>query len=578
MTAHWTRQIAKSLESGRPSRAIETHLDALLLWLANPDNPRAGDLDRAIGATRLDRGRAATRAYQLLDQALFPTDRHPSAATLGLPQDADQDLAKQRYRRLIQVYHPDRHPDKTAWATLHTEQLNRAFDAFRRAEASNKGATTSSTPSRETPPGPSTPGERITHAIAWIQSWTRPQPWRELIARPKARRWAGAILATALILALAPLFHEKPKPQPKIIHHPLGEVRKTPPKETVAPEPQPLAQAEPEEQDSRPAPEETDAIPPVQPESTRTSETPTKPETPTQIALATPETPPTLEPAPDARIEPSQEAPESPGETSEPDASSNQMKEAPAASPSPSPTETDQETAPVEPPPESTETPKASEPASPPTEPNGIEPETTLAPLVPPMTSIGQEPPNLAPIIEQPPIQPGFAPEPAAPLQPELQIPSTPAPTPPTPPQSPRLPMRLGAAPATIPGTRSATPTANVCSQVPALMQAFQHNYQSGSLDDFMALYSPLAKENDLGTWFAIRQTYRQWFATTRARRIDFDQLRVKPTADGKRCAAIATFEVIFLDSDSKLERRNGTIQILFEQSGTDLLILRVRY
>ncbi|EGV32392.1 heat shock protein DnaJ domain protein [Thiorhodococcus drewsii AZ1] len=569
MTAHWTRQIAKSLESGRPSRAIETHLDALLLWLANPDNSRASDLDKAIEASRLDRGRAATRAYQLLDQALFPTDQQPSAATLGLPQDADQNLAKQRYRRLIQVYHPDRHPDKTAWATQHTEQINRAFDAFRRAEASDKGATTSSTQSEETPPGPSTPGDRITHALAWIQSWTRPQPWRELIARPKARRWAGAILATALILALAPLFHETPKPRPKIIHHPLGEVHKTPPKETVAPEPRPLAQAEP---DSHPAPEETDAIPPAPPKPTRTSDTPTEPEAPLQIAQATPEVPPTPEPAP------AQETTAPPEETNATDASSNQTSTAPAASPSLTETEPQQETAPAEPSPESTDTPKASEPASPPTEPNGLEPETTWEPLVPPMPSIGQEPPNLAPIIEQPSIQPGLAPEPAPPLQPELQIPSTPAPTPPTPPQSPQLPLRLGAAPAITSSTRGRAQTAAICSQVPARMQAFQHNYQSGSLDDFMALYSPLAKENDLGTWFAIRQTYRQWFATTRARRIDFDQLRVKPTADGKRCAAIATFEVIFLNSDSKLERRKGAIQILFEQRGAELLILRVRY
>ena len=48
MSLSWTHQIAKALASGRPTLALDLHLDALLVWLSNPDNPRAAELARAI--------------------------------------------------------------------------------------------------------------------------------------------------------------------------------------------------------------------------------------------------------------------------------------------------------------------------------------------------------------------------------------------------------------------------------------------------------------------------------------------------------------------------------------------------
>ena len=93
-----------------------------------------------------------------------------------------------------------------------------------------------------------------------------------------------------------------------------------------------------------------------------------------------------------------------------------------------------------------------------------------------------------------------------------------------------------------------------------------------------MALYSPLARENALASWFAIRQTYADWFARTARRRIDFGQLQVKPTANGERCAASAAFRVEYLDDQSSVVTKDGVIQILFERRGQDLLILRARY
>jgi len=116
------------------------------------------------------------------------------------------------------------------------------------------------------------------------------------------------------------------------------------------------------------------------------------------------------------------------------------------------------------------------------------------------------------------------------------------------------------------------------CRPIAEQLARFQQAYETGALDQLMALYSPLARENALATWFAIRQTYADWFAKTSRRRIAFDQLHVKTTPNGERCAAIAAFRVDYLDSQSSSATKQGVIQLLFERRGANLLILRARY
>lgn len=115
---------------------LAAHLDTLLAWLAQPDGEAARPLSQAIAATGLTGDQAAKRAYAVLDAMLLAAD--PNAAPerlLGLEPRAGQTAIKQRYRRLISAYHPDRHPGREKQLTPRLERINLAYRALERRTA-----------------------------------------------------------------------------------------------------------------------------------------------------------------------------------------------------------------------------------------------------------------------------------------------------------------------------------------------------------------------------------------------------------------------------------------------------------
>lgn len=463
MSLSWTHQIAKALASARPTLALELHLDALLVWLSNPDNPRVAELERAIGQQRLAREQASASAYRLLDQQLFAGEAPPSPVALGFLPGTEATRAKQRYRRLMQVYHPDRHPDRIAWATRRTEQINRAFAAFQRGEA---GATRAGTrkgqgrrgtakpSSRRLPPAWIPPVLRDSIAPAWV--WTHDR-WVALT--PIQQRLLSTVAIAGVLMLTIALWPEEPvRPAPRIIHHPLG----IEPIPALVDEPVPEPKSPPPEVASEPKPEPA-------------------PEPKTDVA-----NPATIG-----------------------------ASDLPTAPPSHSP---------------------------PPGAPSSVRPD--------PMTS----------------------------LAPRADMPAATVPEPPKPPASPEIPLALNTVPAVSTVIPASTALETRCQAAPEILSRFQNAYQNGALDQFMALYSPLAKENELATWFAIRQTYAEWFRTTESRRISFEQIQTQPIADSQRCALMAVFQVSYLDRQSRLVTQAGIIELLLEHKGADWTILRARY
>ena len=120
-------ELAQVLSAGVPTAVLWRQLDSLLIWLGNPDNPRVAALDRAICGCGLTRLAASGRAYDLLDRMLFAEASARPERFLGLTDQVDAASAKQRYRRLIQAYHPDRHPARAREFTERLEQINIAF-------------------------------------------------------------------------------------------------------------------------------------------------------------------------------------------------------------------------------------------------------------------------------------------------------------------------------------------------------------------------------------------------------------------------------------------------------------------
>ncbi|NEV61804.1 DnaJ domain-containing protein [Thiorhodococcus minor] len=553
MAAHWTQQVAKSLSTGRDSPAIETHLDALLLWLSNPEHPRVGDLDRAIGRRHLSRQEAARRAFRILDGLLFDRPEGRVNLRLGLPDDADPAHIKGRYRRLVQVYHPDRHPERTKWATRRTDLLNRAFDSHRKGAA--QGAARAAARSGPTP----RPGARWSKGLAALGKWLDRRLPGELRSLPErirglSRARQGLLVGVlgclaVLIIAIGLQPEETPsRPTPRIIHHPLGEAPKQ--SATAAAEQRhDQADTEPQRARTTTAAEQTEepdhkvstdakAEPAIsqapQPDDRQDRASRIAPPAGQEETKGKVEKKPsqTRQPAPEIASPAEEEPSETIGHASAPDQHANRAADTPESASSPQ------------------EEPQ-------PSAAQGIDARSLARSAEPPRSGSAT----------------------SMPRAPRLSIPPAEPPTPPEPPAAPDLPLQISAAAIATPDVPAVTTAPGDCGTVPELLRHFQRNYQAGTLDRFMALYSPHAKENDLANWFAIRQTYLDWFRKTSARRIAFEQLQFEPTAKGDRCAAIALFQVSYLDAQSLLVTKAGVIQLLLEHDdGGGLRILRLRY
>ncbi|QIK38092.1 J domain-containing protein [Caldichromatium japonicum] len=494
MKPAWTRELARSLRNGRLSPVCARHLDELLLWLSNPDHLRAAELERAIGQQGLSRAQARAAAFCLLDQHLFDRPDRPPAQTLGLEAGVDLGLAKQRYRRLIQVYHPDRHPERADWATRRTEQINRAWTALQRGSGSSETGLrpASRRAADHSPPQQHRPSLGL---MDWISEITLPI-WSHLQGRIRGRslfeRRLSLTIALIALMILAGLLwpREHPKPIPRIIHHPIGtEASRI------------ISLKEP-----APPPAEQPPQPPAQ-RGTRGSHPPPI------MAAAKPPTAPAVPPTQEI-----QDRPEIRRDTSQPPIADRSAEPPPAPGPA---------TMPALPLP----------PQDQPPIPTWDWPLLTDTHKRPALAMVpGPEPPS-APLIPAPPL-PEAGPIPQA----------------------------------------ATVPPADGCQTAWQLLERFKNAYQDGALDQLMALYSPLARENDLAGWFAIRQTYETWFRITVRRQIDFDQIQIQPLPERQGCTLRARYQAAYLDQQARIVTQSGELDLLLEAKGPEWLILRARY
>ncbi|WP_296701995.1 DnaJ domain-containing protein [Thiocapsa sp. UBA6158] len=121
------RAVAACLCEHLCAAPVMAHLDAVLAWLIQPERPSSRTLDDAILKVGLTREQAVERAYGLLDELLLAVPAEAPDETLGLKGETDPAVIKQRYRRLIAIYHPDRHPARSADLNRRTERINRAY-------------------------------------------------------------------------------------------------------------------------------------------------------------------------------------------------------------------------------------------------------------------------------------------------------------------------------------------------------------------------------------------------------------------------------------------------------------------
>lgn len=68
-------------------------------------------------------------------------DKNPFDVLGGLPTDAREEEINKAYKILVQLYHPDKNPDRLEWATENMRRLNEAreilTDPVKRAQCSS---------------------------------------------------------------------------------------------------------------------------------------------------------------------------------------------------------------------------------------------------------------------------------------------------------------------------------------------------------------------------------------------------------------------------------------------------------
>jgi hypothetical protein len=207
------QQLVGALRAGEPCAVFTAHLDAVLAWLARPDASSLEPLNAALSASGLPRERAGESAYQLLDAVVLAHDGVWPGHVLGLPEDASPERLRRRYRLMLSVYHPDRHPNRPAFATLRAERINRAYRLVRgpRVDVRARRAWERSRAARA-------PRHSLVHdngASAWPPAASRGRlgtsgwglaPGRWGCASWLQRRLVQAMIAACLVLAALVLF------------------------------------------------------------------------------------------------------------------------------------------------------------------------------------------------------------------------------------------------------------------------------------------------------------------------------------------------------------------------------------
>lgn len=165
------------LVRGDVSPPTSGQLDALLHWLVGRHNPAAESIAAAFHAQGVAEDSAQERTLLYLDAVLFSHEKDPYRL-FGLMPGCDLDAIRARHKRLLQVFHPDRHKDHEQWFTERSERLNQAY-AYLKAHHGRPHSTLSSatiTP----PPAPRRPARTATAPAR--------SPWQSLAANRGALR------------------------------------------------------------------------------------------------------------------------------------------------------------------------------------------------------------------------------------------------------------------------------------------------------------------------------------------------------------------------------------------------------
>ncbi len=138
--APWPTRVAKALDRDENSRVVVENLDQIIRWITGRPSDTTSALDLETSKLGLEPGMARTRALVIINRMML-TRQDPWQA-LGVRRGTDPDEVRVRYKRLMQVFHPDRGFADSDWLSDCTARLHWAHEAIRKSPASRGGFAT----------------------------------------------------------------------------------------------------------------------------------------------------------------------------------------------------------------------------------------------------------------------------------------------------------------------------------------------------------------------------------------------------------------------------------------------------
>jgi len=104
---NWEHRAAAAIRSRSDAHVLRERADVVVRYLLGRKSDQDPDLENALEAAGVDADRARRRCREMLDTALFAQGTTPQNI-LGVSADAPHDDVRNQYKRLVQLYHPDR--------------------------------------------------------------------------------------------------------------------------------------------------------------------------------------------------------------------------------------------------------------------------------------------------------------------------------------------------------------------------------------------------------------------------------------------------------------------------------------
>jgi len=129
---NWISRLCLDVQNGSFSGNLtEEHFNDVLKWLLGREFVVGNFISECMLKTHENEEKARQNTFLALDDYLFVFSGDSPFARLGLRSNADLAMVKIRYRRLIQLYHPDKGLAEANGLSHRAEKINRAYDRIK---------------------------------------------------------------------------------------------------------------------------------------------------------------------------------------------------------------------------------------------------------------------------------------------------------------------------------------------------------------------------------------------------------------------------------------------------------------